>query len=254
MNALSILNKKIVMPDGHFRSKFFVATNSLNSYVAAAGPIFSILERLNTATCIESFDKIYETISHEIKAFLSNMHAKEPQPEHDTIAYFLICATTDEILGKCSIKFKVGNKKSFRAFTPIGKNNISPQETFFEIISYIKQSPENFLNLLELAYFCLILGYEGIYHNDLNARQHLDSLIEELYQLIKTHRIHEPINFFREYQPKMYNHKHKYRYFIKFTLLAIFIAIGVYLCDHFLLSSSVAAIKTEHQYTLALED
>jgi type VI protein secretion system component VasF len=132
MNALSVLNQKINMPDGHFRSKFFIASNSLNVYVAAAGPIFSILERLSTAVQVESFEVIYDALAHEIKSFLSQIRAEEDSPEQQAIAYFLLCATTDEVLGKAAIKSKL-NKKSFKAFTQTSKNKIEPQKKFFEI-------------------------------------------------------------------------------------------------------------------------
>ena len=55
---------------------------------------------------------------------------------------------------------------------------------FFGIVTYIKQRPNQYLDLLELAYYCLITGFEGEQHGKADGRQTLDNLIEELYQLI----------------------------------------------------------------------
>ena len=63
---------------------------------------------------------------------------------------------------------------------------------------------------MELAYYCLITGFEGEQHFRADGRQKLDNLIEELYQLIQEHRVNKPCRLFKAQtnsSPEPVNHK-----------------------------------------------
>ena len=45
------------------------------------------------------------------------------------------------------------------------------QQRFFEIVDYMKERVNQYLDLLELAYYCLVSGFEGEHHLRADGRQ-----------------------------------------------------------------------------------
>lgn len=184
-------------PTGYYRSKLLIAPFMTNPLIAAAGPLFSLLERVAVAAALPPLSSIRDNIEHELSAFHSYLKEKGQDDEQDMVAHYLICATTDEILGKNYLRL-YGKMTSFQAFTPLSLDEVLPRERFFDIVARLKEHPHQYLHLLEFAYYCLITGFEGKYHGRVDGRQILDTMIEELYQLIKHHRVYPPLQLFEE--------------------------------------------------------
>lgn len=189
---------------GYFRSKLLVTDAFINPLIAAASPLISILERIHIATELPELNQLHQNIAHEFKAFCSQFHRNHYSEELHLLANYLLCATADEILGKSYLRLK-GQTQEFKAFTPPSANNQGPEFYFFEIIEYILKAPEQFLDLIELAYFCLLIGFEGQHHQQTNGRVFLDNLIENLFltiQKLRTNKIHK---LFKSYVLKTNN-------------------------------------------------
>jgi type VI secretion system protein ImpK len=58
-------------------------------------------------------------------------------------------------------------------------------EEFFQILDRLKQQPAQNLDLLELAYLCLSLGFEGKYRYSKDSLHTLEKERQELYLLIQ---------------------------------------------------------------------
>lgn len=183
---------------GYFRSKIFVSDAFTNPLIAAASPIISLLERINIATQLPEVNHLHENIQHEFLAFYSRLHAQHCSDEFFTIANYLLSATTDELLGKNYLRLS-GQIESFKAFTPITIDNIGPEEHFFNILKQLTLEPEQFLDLIELTYYCLMVGFEGKYHRQNNSRIDLDNLIDHLFQLIQKYRTNQQHKLFKNY-------------------------------------------------------
>ncbi|MBF9267074.1 type IVB secretion system protein IcmH/DotU, partial [Paracidovorax cattleyae] len=88
------------------------------------------------------------------------------------------------------------------AQTPWGGSGVWPQysllvalhnetwggEKFFQLLSKLVQTPHQHIDLIELMYFCLTLGFEGRYHVIDNGRSQLESLKARLLQVIESTR------------------------------------------------------------------
>lgn len=188
-------SKKIA--SGYYRSKLFIASCSKNPLVAAAGPILSLLERLCIAFALPPITTIRKNIEHELQAFHSRLNEKAYIGGLDVLGHYLLCATIDELLGKNYLRL-YGKAVQFQAFTPSHADDTGPQTRFFDIVHFIKKEPNQYLDLIELAYYCLITGFEGEQHGRTEGRQVLDNLIEELYQLIKKHRVNKNYRLFQK--------------------------------------------------------
>lgn len=186
---------KINVPDAYYRSKLVVAAISSNLLVAAASPIFSLLERLSISSTLPPIESIHANLEHELHAFYSRLTSQNYNQEFSLIAHYFLCATVDELLGKNYLRL-FGKPAAFKAFTPPSTSEIGPQQRFFEMITQLQEQPNQFLDLIELAYYCLITGFEGEYHLRPDGRQALDNIIESLYQQIQYHRANKPYQLF----------------------------------------------------------
>ncbi len=191
------MTQEYQVPQGYFRSKLFVLSSNTNPLLAASGPIFSLLERLNISPTLPPIDIIQNNIKHELHAFHSRLKSQNYIEEFVRIANFLLTTTIDELLGKNYLRL-TGKTPIFKALTPASIDTIGPEHRFFDVVNFIKERANQYLDLLELAYFCLITGFEGHQHHVPDGRQNLDNLIEELYQIIHQHRVNNTHLLFNE--------------------------------------------------------
>lgn len=239
------------MPQGYYRSKLFIAPFTTNPWVAAAGPLLSLLERLYLTPSLPHINTIRENIEHELHAFHSRL-GKVANEELDAIAHYLLCATIDELIGKNYLRVD-GKIAEFQAFTPFPYDEKGPQRRFFDIISYIKQRPNQYLDLLELAYYCLIAGFEGEQHGRADCRQVLDNLIEELYQLIQQYRVNKHHHLFNR-EKGIDNFPKNRKPWIAAMIISLTVLTTSYLTSHLFLEKQAKKVQFGHLITAKLDD
>lgn len=242
MNSLTIAHEDN-FPKGYYRSKLFVASSTTNPLVSAASPLLSLLERLSLSPTLPPIEAIRDNIQHELFAFHSRLASQNYAHDLIKIANYLLTATVDELLGKNYLRL-YDKPAEFKAFTALSQDASRPEQHFFEIVLHIKQRTNQYLDLIELAYYCLITGFEGEHHFRPDGRQWLDNLIEELHVIIQKHRAHKPVRLFKEpiaQMPDSANHKP--------VLIKVAFALGliiiIYLGSQFLLDSKAKSLLFE---------
>lgn len=251
VSRLAIPGQAITV-QGYYRSKLFIVPFSTNTMVAAAGPLLSLLERLCLSNSLPPIENIRDNIEHEILAFNSKLDASKYPADVIAIAHYLICATTDEILGKNYLRV-YDEAAEFKAFTPLTNDGAQPQQRFFEILHFIKEKPNQYLDLIELIYFCLIAGFEGEYHLKADGRQVLDNTIEDLYQIIQQYRFHKPNRLFNE-NPVPKTSKKNYKTTILTTVIAAGIVIFAFFTSHFILEYKAKTVLFGHSQLAMLDN
>lgn len=240
------------MPQGYYRSKLFIAPFTTNPLVAAAGPLLSLLERLCLTPSLPPILTIRENIEHELRAFHSRLDSKTYTEELDAIAHYLLCATIDELLGKNYLRL-YGKVAEFHAFTPSSAYEKGPESRFFDILSYIIQKPNQYLDVLELAYYCLITGFEGEQHSKADGRQLLDNKLEELYQLIYQHRVNKPCRLFND-QGRIGSFPKNPKPFFAISLIAACVLFTSYFTSQTLLEKQAKTVQFGHTAIARLDD
>lgn len=240
------------VPQGYYRSKLFIAPFSTNVLVAAAGPLLSLLERLCLSPSLPPIENIRDNIQHELLAFQSKLGSTQYPAELVGVAHYLMSATIDEMLGKSYMRV-YHMTAEFKAFTPLSNDDAQPQERFFEILNYIKERPNQYLDLIELVYFFLIVGFEGRYHLKADGRQSLDNHIEELYQITQHHRFNKPHRLFNENRlPKIV--KKNYKAAIVTVLIAVTVVSLAFFTSHVLLENKAKAVLFGHSQLALLDN
>lgn len=240
------------VPQGYYRSKLFIAPYSTNVLVAASGPLFSLLERICLSPSLPPIEHIRDNIEHELRAFHSKLHAFNYPIDSISIAQYVLSATIDELLGK-NYLWVYDMAAEFNAFTPLSSDGSQPQQRFFEIVNYIKERPNQYLDLIELVYFCLIAGFEGEYHLKADGRQALDNTIEDLYQIIQQYRFNKPHRLFNE-NPLPRTIKKNYKAVIITVVIAVSMVMGAFLTSQILLENKAKTVLFGHTQLAMLDN
>ncbi|PJD90805.1 MAG: type IV secretion protein DotU [Legionella sp.] len=241
-----------LIPQGYYRSKLFIAPFANNPIVAAAGPVLSLLERLCLSPSLPPVEQIRGNIEHELHAFYSKLRAAEYTCELSNIAYYLLATTIDELLGKNYLRL-YQHAPQFNSFTPLSQDSILPQQRFFEILNYIKDRPNQYLDLIELVYFCLVAGFEGEYHLKADGRQALDNYIEHLYQIIQQYRVNKPHRLFNE-NPLPKISKKNYKTALLSFLGVTALVTAVFFTSQFLLENKAKTVLFGHTQLAMLDN
>lgn len=251
VNRLGISGASLV-PQGYYRSKLFIAPFSTNTLVAAAGPLLSLLERLCLSPSLPPVENIRDNIEHELRAFNSKLDASKYSSDLINTALYLLSATIDEMLGKSYLRV-YNLAAEFKSFTPLTSDGAQPHQRFFEILNYIKERPNQYLDLIELVYFCLIAGFEGEYHLKADGRQVLDNTIEDLYQIIQQYRFNKPHRLFNENPiPKTINKNYKAAIFS--AVIATTLVVCAFFTSQMLLEQKAKTVLFGHTQLAMLDN
>jgi type IV/VI secretion system ImpK/VasF family protein len=237
---------------GYYRSKLFIVSSDTNPLIAAAGPLFSLLDRLGISQNLPPIDEIRSKMEHEVNAFNSRLLKQEYADDLTVIARYIMCATIDELLGKNYLRIH-NEPAEFKSFIPPSNDDTGSEKRFFEIIDYIKERANQYLDLLELVYYCLIVGFEGEQHLKPDGRQTLDNLIEELYHLIQEHRVHKPLRLFKQQNEPVIEPSKNWSV-ITNGLLAIGVVTVIYLSSHIILDNKAKNVLQGHTILAVVEN
>jgi len=154
-----------------------------NPLVTNAFSLLSIVSKLRNLPFHHAANELREQLIGEIRGFRERSLSQGSSQEHVKIASYFLCALIDETV----LNTPWGNQSNW------GQQSLVIQfhgeakggERFFQLLERLKQTPSQSLNLLELAYLCLSLGFEGKYRLAESGLRDLDQLRQELYIVIQ---------------------------------------------------------------------
>lgn len=168
-------------------SELFTIQTSINPLIAAAQPLLSIIQRLNLTNSIQGPIELKRQINRELDIFRLRAHEAGFSEEAILVGRYLLCATIDEMFSQLEWD-SINDYLAIGRFTPQHGEGPKSDERFFLILEKIFATPNDHLELLELAYLCISFGFEGKYRETSNKREALDGLLDKVYDLIKGQR------------------------------------------------------------------
>lgn len=169
-----------VATQSHYRSAILTVNTGINTLVTAAQPVLVLFGRLMINRNIEITKSLQEKLAHEIKAFETRAVVFNYASETILLARYLLCAALDEAL-----------QLAGSDAPPLSH---ADNEKFFEIVKRLSQHAKYQLELLELAYILISLGFEGEYRYDRDGKKMLDILSDDLYRLIRQHHAEKTLH------------------------------------------------------------
>ncbi len=167
---------------GRLRPHDYVISGT-NPLVAAANPLLDLIPQIRATAAHPSPAMLREHLLDEVRQF--ELRAQQAGIANETIlgARYCLCTALDEAA----------------ALTPWGGNGVWSAhsllvtfhnetwggEKFFQLLAKLSQNPAQHLDLLELLYYCLLLGFEGRYRVIDNGRSQLETLRQRLLRILR---------------------------------------------------------------------
>lgn len=158
----------------------------LNPIVDAAGYLFSIIGKLKAITTYRQLNKLQAELIQEINLFHETVKNHGYSSEYIVVCRYVLCAITDEIIGNTSW----GGQGQWDAFSLLAAFNQDThhQDKFFSIMERTIKEPALYIDLMELMYICLSMGYKGQYRTTEHSQYQLEQITNNLYKHIRAYR------------------------------------------------------------------
>lgn len=154
--------------------------------LAAAAPLVQLLARLRNTLAQPDSGDLRERAVRALRDFEAAGRQAGLPVEALRPAHYALCASLDDVV----LATPWGSQGAWaqRSLVSTFHQEVRSGERFFDILNQIKQNPGNFLDVLELMYVCLSLGYMGRYRLSPRGPAEIDRLREEVYAVIRRAR------------------------------------------------------------------
>ena len=156
---------------------------SANQLTANALPLLMVVPKLRKIAFHQSVKDLQERLVAEIGTFQNRSLQHGYSEEQVRTASYLICSLIDETV----LNTPWGSESFWGHDTLLVKfhREALGGEEFFPVVERLMRRPTEHLDLLELAYMCLSLGFEGKYRLSPNGNRVLEELRVEVYSEIQ---------------------------------------------------------------------
>lgn len=158
----------------------------LNPLVDAAAYLFSIIGKLKQLKSYRNLNKLHQELLQEMNAFQDAIKAYGYSSEYILVSRYALCAMVDDIV----INTAWGAQGQWDSYSLLATLSQEPtqQDRFFIILDRIVKEPTLYIDLMELMYLCLNLGYKGSYRSTEFSQSQLEQITNALYKRVRAHR------------------------------------------------------------------
>ena len=164
--------------------------SDVNVIVSAATPLLTLGINVRSMSHHPDPKALYQQIAENLKAIDLQLKNQGLPKESIITARYIICAYLDEMV--MSTPWGGQSLWATRNLLMTFHKNNQGGAQFFEIIKLLIQSPAMNLDLIELCYLVLDLGFQGRYRISDTGAIEISGIQDNLYQIIRTYRP-EPI-------------------------------------------------------------
>lgn len=160
--------------------------HGLNPLVTGATTLLTLVTKLRSTMKHDQVPDLHKRLTEEIKSFERN--ARNAGITGDTVvaARYLLCSVIDEMV--LNTPWGASSGWSQHSLLSLFHQETSGGEKSFLILQKLLETPGTHLDLLELYYLCLSLGFQGKYRVMPRGNEQLEQIRENLYHTIESHR------------------------------------------------------------------
>jgi len=167
----------------YFRSKAFVSQIGINPLIAAAAPLFFLVEKVQHSHSAPDLIKLHEDFVHEIKAFDNQAQTHGYKSNIFLAAHLVLCLWIDEII----LSTPWGRESNWETGALVLSQS-GEGKSFFAVLNHCLNDIPTYIDLLELMYVCVSLGYEGEYRYLERGHILLTEIRDNLFHCIQRQR------------------------------------------------------------------
>lgn len=162
----------------------------LNPLVQAASPLLLLIGGLRSSTSSTDVSGLRRHALEEIRRFEENAQRAGVRNEIVLAARYALCAGLDEAV--LSTPWGAQSEWAQHPLLVALHREAWGGEKFFEMLDRISVDPARHIDLMELQYLILALGFTGKYQMLERGHEHLADLQQNLYRKIRGERGHAP--------------------------------------------------------------
>lgn len=160
--------------------------SDVNVIVSAATPLLTLGINVRSMSHHPDPKALYQQIAENLKTIDLQLKNQGLPKESIITARYIVCAYLDEMV--MSTPWGGQSLWATRNLLMTFHKNNQGGAQFFEIIKLLTQSPAMNLDLIELCYLVLDLGFQGRYRISDTGSIEIASIQDNLYQIISTYR------------------------------------------------------------------
>ena len=158
----------------------------LNPLVSSAATLLALVSKLRMTAQHGNVPDLHKRLTEEIKTFERVTRNAGLSGDSVLAARYLLCSVMDEVV--LNTPWGAGSGWSQRTLLSLFHQETSGGEKSFLILQRLLETPGTHLDLLELYYLCLSLGFQGKYRVMPRGAEQLEQIRENLYSTIESHR------------------------------------------------------------------
>ena len=158
----------------------------LNPLVANASVLLNTVPTIRRSLQHADPAGLREYLLRAITEFEGRARAAGATPEHVLIGRYALCTMIDEAVA--NMPWGASPEWVQQSLLVTLHREGFGGEKFFQLLEKAMEDPRRNIDLLELMYVCIALGFEGRYSVIENGRQQLDALRDRLHNVIRRER------------------------------------------------------------------
>src|SRR5215467_4677802 len=161
-------------------------TSGLNPLVAAANPLLNIIPQLRASIEHPNPNALRETLARGIREFEARARDAGAATEKVIAARYALCTLIDETA--TSTPWGASGAWAQHGLLALFHGEVEGGEKFFQLLARLAENPQGNIDLLELMYVCLQLGFEGRYRVTEGGQRQLEQIRQRLLSIMRSHR------------------------------------------------------------------
>jgi type VI secretion system protein ImpK len=157
-----------------------------NPILQAAAPLLTIAARLQSSVAQADVASLRSQAMQQVRQFDDRLRAANVAPEDAVVARYVLCTFFDSAV--LNTPWGANSDWSGQSLLIVFHKEKSGGEKFFQILERLNSDPRRYINLIELQYACLALGYEGRYRVEERGTERLAELQHGLFRTIRDTR------------------------------------------------------------------
>lgn len=163
-----------------------VVTTGLNVLVAAANPVLNAIPQLRTSVEHPNPGALRDRLAQGIRQFEARARAAGVPTEQVIAARYALCTLIDETAA--GTPWGASGAWAQQGLLALFHGEVGGGDKVFQILARLAENPQANLDLIELMYVCMQLGFEGRYRIVEGGQRQLDAIRERLLSIIRKQR------------------------------------------------------------------
>lgn len=176
--------ESLVAPDP--ASAVAVGETGINPIAAAASPLLTLCVRLRGTTSQPDIEGLWRRVSQALQEFERRALAEGATPEQERAARYALCAMVDDVV--LNTPWGANSIWAARSMVSTFYGEVSGGERFYAILQHLETNPGTNLNVLELFYLCLSLGFEGKFRVEARGANRHVQVREDVFRTVRNQR------------------------------------------------------------------